>query len=191
MSAQMIKGNTGEFSSPSPYQGEGRREEASLLENAKKLRSDMTDVEQKLWYHLRAKRFVNCKFKRQVPMQRYIADFVCFEKRLIVELDGGQHAAQQDYDKKRDEFFINQGFRVLRFWNNEVVGNLEGVLTTIWDALHTPLPNPSPTRGEGLFKPSTTSSEKNNPVSLEKGEGFFTLTSPSPLVGEGRGEGSL
>lgn len=147
---QIIKGNTDILTSPSPLVGEGRGEGASLLDNAKQLRSNMTDAEQQLWRQLRAKRFAEYKFRRQVPMQRYIADFVCFDKKLIIELDGGQHAAQQYYDKKRDQFFAEQGFRMLRFWNNEVLGNMEGVLQVIFAAIFTPLPNPSPTRGEGL-----------------------------------------
>ena len=140
-----------ETATPAPLVGEGRGEGVSLLDNAKRLRSNMTDVEQKLWRELRAKRFADYKFRRQVPMRKYIADFVCFQPKVIIELDGGQHAEQVAYDKKRDEFFIEQGFAMLRFWNNEVVENWEGVLTMILNTLkRPPLPNPSPTGGEGL-----------------------------------------
>ena len=144
--SQMIKGNTGELTSPSPLVGEGRGEGVSLLKNARKLRADMTDVEKKLWTQLRAKRFIGYKFKRQVPMQKYIADFACYQPKLIIELDGGQHADQSAYDRIRDQFFVSQGFTVLHFWNNEVNENMDGVLQTIFDTLMKipPLPNPLP-----------------------------------------------
>jgi very-short-patch-repair endonuclease len=73
-----------------------------MLENAKALRSNQTDAEQRLWYHLRAHRFMGLKFKRQKPIGRYIVDFVCMERRLIIELDGGQHAEQLGYDQQKD-----------------------------------------------------------------------------------------
>lgn len=117
---------------------------------AKHLRQQMTDVEKRLWLHLRDRRLQGKKFRRQVPLGPYIADFVNFEQRLIVELDGGQHADQIDYDERRDAWLAREGFRVLRFWNNEVMTNLEGVLETIAGACHLPLtPGPSPARGEG------------------------------------------
>jgi very-short-patch-repair endonuclease len=134
-----------ESSIPSPLVGEGQGEGAFLRRSAKTLRKNMTDVERDLWYQLRAKRFDGFKFKRQVPIKKYILDFVCFEKKLIIELDGGQHVDQADHDAKRDLFFEEQGFRVLRFWNNDVVENKEGVLQMILRALHeSPLPNPLP-----------------------------------------------
>lgn len=117
-----------------------------MLTRAKALRSQQTDAEQRLWYHLRAHRFMGLKFKRQKPVGRYIVDFVCLEHRLIVELDGGQHAEQIAYDQDRDEWLRGQGYTVLRFWNNDVMQNLEGVLEQIRLALS---PNPSPTSGRG------------------------------------------
>jgi very-short-patch-repair endonuclease len=114
-----------------------------LKAHSRRLRKDMTDVEKKLWSHLRYEQ-LGVKFRRQYPMGTYIPDFVCLEQKLIIELDGGQHATQQDYDQKRDAFFKDQGFRMLRFWNNEVLGNMEGVLQVIFGALFTPLPNPLP-----------------------------------------------
>jgi len=101
------------------------------LMNAKTLRSHQTDAEQRLWYHLRAHRFMGLKFKRQKPMGIYIVDFVCVEKGLIVEVDGGQHAEQTEYDQRRDAWLCSQGYTVMRFWNNEVMQQLEGVLEKI------------------------------------------------------------
>jgi len=127
---------------------------------AKSLRKTMTDAERNLWYHLRAHRFYGLKFKRQYPIGPYIVDFVCIEHALIIELDGGQHAVQINYDAKRDNFLRQQGFTVLRFWNNDVLANMEGALTVIMqhvnpDALS---PNPSPVkdgRGEHAQSVST------------------------------------
>jgi len=95
----------------------------------------MTKVEGRLWWFLRQKQLDDYKFRRQHPIGSYIADFVCIEQKLIIELDGGQHAEQQDYDKKRDEFLQSKGYRVLRFWNNQVTENIEGVIETILSAL--------------------------------------------------------
>jgi very-short-patch-repair endonuclease len=90
----------------------------------------MTDAERKLWFALRDRRFSGFKFRRQVPIDRFIADFICFEARLVVEVDGGQHA-DSVRDQQRDRWFAANGFRVVRFWNNEVLSNLEGVLTVL------------------------------------------------------------
>ena len=89
----------------------------------------MTDAELKLWYHLRNRK-VGVKFRRQYPIGNYIVDFVSFEARLVVEVDGGQHA-ESESDKVRDRWMESQGFKILRFWNNEVLGNIEGVLDVI------------------------------------------------------------
>lgn len=121
-------------------------------QHARELRNHQTPTERDLWQQLRAKRFAGFKFRRQQPLGRYIVDFVCFEQRLIVELDGSQHADQQDYDAERDAWLQAQGFRVLRFWNNQWSAQPEAVLEAIWLGLQQepPLPNPSPARGEGL-----------------------------------------
>jgi len=94
----------------------------------------MTDAERKLWYALRDRRFAEFKFRRQVPIGRFIVDFVCFEARLVIEVDGGQHADNLQ-DQYRDRWFAANNFRVLRFWNNEVLANLEGVMTVLAEAL--------------------------------------------------------
>jgi len=102
-----------------------------MLGNAKALRRNLTEAEQRLWYHLRAHRFMGYKFKRQKPIGRYIVDFACLEHRLIIELDGGQHSEQVAYDQQRDAWLRNQGYTVLRFWNNDVMQQLESVLEQI------------------------------------------------------------
>ncbi|OIR16485.1 hypothetical protein GALL_32100 [mine drainage metagenome] len=131
--------------SPLPLVGEGQGR-GKILDNAKTLRSNQTKVEERLWYHLRAHRFMGLKFRRQKPMGSYIVDFVCVERRLIIELDGGQHAEQTAYDQQRDAWLSNQGYTVLRFWNNDVMQELEGVLEEIRIALS---PSPSPVNGRG------------------------------------------
>ena len=115
------------------------------------LRSNMTPHEQILWQYLRAGRLAGYKFKRQQPIGRYIVDFVCFEAKLVVELDGSQHM-DATQDKIRDAWLSNEGYKVMRFWNNELSENLEGLLQLVLQALNLrhPLPNPSPLKGEGL-----------------------------------------
>lgn len=112
------------------------------------MRHAPTDAEHRLWQILRAKRLEGYKFKRQVPIDSFIADFVCLRRRLIVEADGGQHSSEAD--AVRDRYLKAQGFRILRFWNTDVFTNEEGVVMSILNALESPLPNPSPARGEGL-----------------------------------------
>ncbi len=104
-----------------------------LKNNAKSLRRNATEAEKKLWLHLRAKQMEGIKFRRQQPIEAYIVDFVSFERRVIIELDGGQHATEpaQDKDIDRDLCLKCNGFKVLRFWNNDVMENLEGVLAVI------------------------------------------------------------
>ncbi len=114
------------------------------------MQSQPTEGEHRLWQLLRAHRFSGHKFKQQVPLDFYIVDFICFARRLIVEVDGGQHA-DSEHDARRDAYLKAQGFRILRFWNNGIFENEEGVSELILSALSSPpLPNPSPARGEGL-----------------------------------------
>ncbi len=114
---------------------------------AKRLRSNMTDAEKLLWYHLRGHRFLGTKFKRQQPLGDYIVDFVCFEAKLVIEVDGGQHL-ESESDSQRDAWLQEQGFRILRFWNNEVLGETESVLGKILQYL-TPSPQPLSHQGRG------------------------------------------
>ena len=118
----------------------------------KQLRSNMTDAERKLGRALRS-RSIGPKFRRQAPLGPYVVDFVCFESKIIVEVDGGQHASSSS-DAIRDRYFTDRGYRVLRFWNNDVLNNLTGVLASVaglQPSPGTPLRGapPSPSRGEG------------------------------------------
>jgi very-short-patch-repair endonuclease len=153
--------------SPSPLAGEGGarsaqpsgkvRERLKLLrERAREMRSNPTGAEKRLWAMLRDKRMRVFKFRRQVVIDPYIADFVCFERRLIIEADGSQHA-ESEGDLRRDAFLCSQGFFVLRFWNNDVLQRSSGVFNAIYAELTSPHPPiaaqwapPSPARGEGL-----------------------------------------
>jgi very-short-patch-repair endonuclease len=98
---------------------------------ARCLRKRPTEAERFLWSRLRMKQLEGLKFRRQEPIKNYIVDFICYENKLVIEVDGGQHAEKKEDDKKRDNWLNLQGFRVLRFWNNEVLGNIEGVLEVI------------------------------------------------------------
>ncbi len=156
---------------PSPLAGEGgaRAEgvggrgggptHAELLARAKWMRSNPTEAEKRLWSMLRDKRMRVFKFRRQMVVTPYIVDFVCLERRLIVEADGSQHAGSA-YDERRDAVLRNHGFDVLRFWNNDIVCSASGVFDAIHAALCSPHPPtaarrapPSPARGEGLNAP--------------------------------------
>jgi very-short-patch-repair endonuclease len=106
---------------------------------AKSLRGRSTEAEKQLWALLRDRRFAGYKFRRQVPIGPYIADFACLDARLIVELDGGQHADSQR-DVVRDQWLVDDGYRVLRFWNVELATNRDGVLEAVWVALQEPRP---------------------------------------------------
>jgi very-short-patch-repair endonuclease len=119
----------------------------NALARARALRHDMTEAEIKLWAILRE--IDGFKFRRQVPIGPYIVDFVCHNVKLIIEADGGQHDPEAEQEIARTELLEAEGYRVLRFWNNEVLVNLEGVHATISGALGdiSPSPNPPPSRG--------------------------------------------
>ncbi|MBA2467262.1 MAG: endonuclease domain-containing protein [Sphingomonas sp.] len=126
----------------------------STLAKAKRLRRDPTDAERKLWSVLRSSQLRGATFRRQQPIGPFIADFVCQEHRLIIEADGGQHQ-KSAADVRRTSFLEERGYRVMRFWNNDILSNLDGVAARIADAISTPHParalreSPSPSRGEG------------------------------------------
>ena len=148
---------------------------------ARGMRSAPTDAEAVLWRQLRAHRFAGHKFKRQQPIGNYILDFVCFEAKLVIEVDGGQHMESAS-DKLRDEWVVSQGFTVLRFWNNEVFQNLEGVLMRILEALP-PSPPPLSHPGRGAKRGSRTRPQKVNDF-----EKIATTAKQSPsLSPRGRG----
>jgi primosomal protein N' (replication factor Y) len=136
---------------------------------ARKLRNNLTETERALWRDLRDRQ-LGFRFRRQFPIPPYIVDFACIEARLIIEVDGGQHAAATN-DSRRDDKLYRQGWRVLRFRNNDVLENPEGVLQVIAKALGRrlsayPHPDPPPQAGEGVYgKPRT-------------------ISSPPPLAGE-------
>jgi very-short-patch-repair endonuclease len=125
------------------------------LAKAQRLRRELTDAERTLWSVLRNRQLEGAKFRRQQPIGPFIADFICQEHRLIIEADGGQHADNAT-DAKRTAFLESKGYSVLRFWNNDILNNLDGVAQVIADALSTPHhaqaapESPSPSRGEGI-----------------------------------------
>lgn len=117
---------------------------------AKMLRTNQTDAELKVWQALRASRLMNCKFRRQVPIDDFIVDFVCFEQKLIIEIDGGQHWDSKK-DLVRDAKLKALGYQVLRFWNNEITQNFDGVMAIVLQQLQkkSPLPSPLPQGARG------------------------------------------
>jgi very-short-patch-repair endonuclease len=102
-----------------------------IKQKARSLRSNSTKAEAKLWRCLRNRELMGMKFRRQMPIEHYIADFVCEEFKLIIELDGGQHAEQLAYDNRRTNQLRSKGYQVVRYWNNDVLQNTEGVLQKI------------------------------------------------------------
>ena len=117
---------------PSAGEGEGGGMKTA---SARNLRNNPTEAERALWRHIRLRQMDGRKFRRQQPMGRYIVDFVCLEEKVIIEIDGGQHAGQATSDADRTGWLEARGFRVLRFWNHEVLGNIEGVKEAIRSAL--------------------------------------------------------
>ena len=111
-----------------------RRTQPRSLGSARKLRRNLTDAERKLWHYLRQKQLNGFHFRKQCPIGPFIADFACLKAKLVVEVDGGQHADSAT-DAARDAWFAANGYRTLRFWNNDVLQNTEGVILTITEAL--------------------------------------------------------
>ena len=105
--------------------------DTKLKNYARQLRKNSTDAEYRLWQSIRARQLLDYKFRRQNVMGEYIVDFICLRAKLIIELDGGQHAEQVDYDLKRTQFLESQGYQVIRFWNNEVLQQHDAVLEKI------------------------------------------------------------
>ncbi|MEA2999438.1 MAG: hypothetical protein QOK17_1271 [Sphingomonadales bacterium] len=141
------------------------------LQRVRELRREMTPAERRLWSRLRGRRLGGFKFKRQEWVGPFIADFYCWEARLIVELDGTQHADRDEYDRARSAYLKREGFRVVRFWNNQVTDELERVLSTILAILEERVPSPS------------RRASRTGPLPLPEGE---RARQPSPHRGEGQ-----
>jgi len=137
---------------------------------AKRLRKNMTDAEKLLWSKIR-NRQLGVKFRRQQPVGRYIVDFICFEEQIIIEVDGGQHSQNKE-DEIRDKWFMAKGFKVLRFWNNDVLRNVRGVVEDIREELLSPSLNPS-----------RQGRETSSPLKGEdRGEGEGIMEEHPPLI---------
>ncbi|MNG53407.1 hypothetical protein D3C81_963910 [compost metagenome] len=152
---------------------------------SRRLRANMSNAEKTVWLRLRDRRFYGLKFRRQFPIGPYFVDFVCWQRKLVIELDGGQHMEQVSYDTRRSHFLVSRGFTVLRFWNDEVLNHWEGVAEIIMQYLTVdkdpPHPGPLPQErekaepGEQNIRPDNTE--------------WHRITVPSPW-GEGKGEGT-
>lgn len=158
------------------WEGEGMKPKYSYktLTRAQSLRREMTDAEIKLWSILRSGQLDGAKFRRQQPIGPFIVDFVCQQRRLIIEADGSQHC-ESETDGKRDAFLRAKGYRVMRFWNSDILGSIEAVGEEILRALSGPHPPtaarrapPSPSGGEGF-----TASLPLSPTPLPRGERGF------------------
>ena len=116
----------------------------STQDNARQLRKTQTDAERRLWHQLRNRSVAGCKFRRQHPVGSYICDFVCIDRQLMIEVDGGQHAAQIEKDEDRTAYLESTGFTVMRCWNHEVQTETEAVLERILNRLLSDSPHPVP-----------------------------------------------
>ncbi len=113
-----------------------RRTSPKTFTNSYELRHHMTDAENKLWQVLRSHRLEAIHFRRQHAIGQYVVDFCAPRQKLIIELDGGQHLEQQEYDAERSAYLESKGYRIVRFWNNDVFDNLDGIVSVILEALH-------------------------------------------------------
>ena len=112
--------------------------------SAKRLRSNQTDAEQKIWIRLRSRQINGLKFRRQYVKGPYIVDFCCLEEKIVVEIDGGQHAEQAENDQRRTKYLSKRGYRVLRYWSHDVLNSTDVVLQHIIDTIERLHPHPSP-----------------------------------------------
>jgi len=166
-------------------------------DRARQLRQDSTPLEQSFWQQVRGGRFSGFKFRRQQPIGHYVVDFVCQQARLVVELDGSQHAESHEYDRNRDVWLKEEGYRVFRVWNNEWNTQREAVLEKLWLMLHEvsepspPAPLPKWERGVKTSRNTTAFSQSGvRPAEFPPPLREKQPTSlPSPSRGEGQGEG--
>ena len=137
-----------------------------LQRRARALRNRATDAERYLWQYLRGRQLAGHRFRRQVPIAGFIADFACLEAKVIVELDGGQHVQNVGYDEQRDRLIEAQGFRILRFWDNQVFQETQAVLEQIMRALEaiSPHPNLPPQAREGMERIDLSRKPRNGPA---------------------------
>ena len=161
-----------------------------MVNRARALRRRSTATEEWLWSVLRGRRLEGAKFRRQHPMGPYVVDFFCPDAGLIIELDGSGHHGRIEADAQRTSFLQRTGNRVLRIWNNDVTENPEGVVQHILDALLTPHPGPLPqgARGQGEGAHGVNATQALHQATKPE---IATHVAPSPLAGEGRGEGVL
>jgi len=149
---------------------------------SRSLRTNQTDVERLLWERLRNRRLIGTKFRRQQTIGPYIVDFICFEMKLIVELDGSQHAQNVAYDTRRTALLESQGFRVMRFWDNEALSNMDGVLEYIrCELIRLPSPCPLPRVERRLPHPTLSQGERDL---ISAGERVFSA--PCLVTSAGR-----
>ena len=145
------------------------------LERARTLRQDRTDAEGLLWHYLCNKQLDGYNFRRQQPIGPYVVDFACMSRKLVIELDGGQHAEQHNYDKKREDYLRGKGYRILRFWNDEVFQNCMDVLEAVYQALVGPPPHqPSP---DGSA--SATPPQGGSDWSVERARAYLDRVDPN------------
>jgi very-short-patch-repair endonuclease len=185
---------------PSPARGKVGMGVRKAVQRARELRRNPTDTERKLWHHIRDKQIENFRFRRQRPIGKYIVDFICLEANLVIKLDGGQHAEQLQYDAERTKYLTAQGLHVLRYWNNDVMQNIEGVLENIRTALMQQTPskpltngNPcgTPREGKELIAPveEVPESIRSTPSPATRGKvgmGALNISPPPPKNQNGK-----
>jgi len=158
----------------------------NLTNIARNLRKRPTEAEKLLWRYLRGRTLGGLKFRRQQPIGEYVVDFVCLDERIVVEVDGGQHAGSKSEDIERDKWLRGQGFKVLRFWNNEVLKNIAGVCHTINEsALSHPPPSPSP-QGRGELKAQSALGPPSPVFLSPQGRGKLEAQKPFAEVSKSR-----
>ena len=168
-------GDTSATQPPRPWPEIKRRYTSTALHHAQAMRQNQTNAEVLLWYYLRKKQLGGYKFRRQQPMGAYIADFACLPEKLLIELDGGQHADPDAPDEQRDQFLRQQGYRVLRFWNHEVFADCFSVLERVYEALtDPPPPQPAP---DGLA--SATPPQGGSDWSVERARAYLSGMDPA------------